>query len=186
MLKRIRTYLFEKETKRRLAVLPSRKVQFKKNQPNHYGILLDASQVEHRSIVLNLAEDLRKSGNRVKILGYIDGKSETISLPFDIVSSQERSKMSGVPRSEKVDAFIEQPFDILINTSLHYNHKALEFIATVSKAAFRIGPWYQHGDAVSGSRSGQPNPYDLCVDTGSNTSLKSWISELMHTLDKIY
>ena len=177
MLKRLRTYLFEKETKRRLADLPNRKVQFKKHQPNHYGILLDANQVEHRNIVLNLAEDLRKAGNRVKILGYIDGKSESISLPFDIVSSQEKFKMSGIPRSEKVDSFIEQPFDVLINTSLHYNHKALEFIATVSKAGFRIGPWYQHN---------QPNPYDLCVDTGSNTSLKTWVSELMHTLDKIY
>jgi hypothetical protein len=177
MLKRIKSYLFEKEKKRRLAAHTGRNVQFKKNQPNHFGILLDAGQVEHRNIVISFADDLRKAGNRVKILGYIDGKSEAISLPFDIVSKVEQHKMSGIPRGAVVDSFIEQPFDVLINMSVHQNHPVLEFIASVSKAAFRIGPWYQHAGN---------SPYDLCVEVGKPTSLKEWIRELMHTLDKIY
>lgn len=177
MLKRIRTYLFEKEKTKRLAERTVRNVQFKKNQPNHYGILLDAGEVEHRSIVLNFAEELRKAGNRVKILGYIDGRAESKSLPFDIVSAMDRDKLSGVPRSAVVDSFIEQPFDVLINTSLHHNYKVLDFIASVSKATFRVGPWYNHRNQ---------SPYDLCLDTGATPSLKTWIRELMHTLEKIY
>jgi hypothetical protein len=177
MLGPIRTYFFEKEKKKRLAEGVGRKLQFKRHHANHYGILLDAGQVDHRQIVLNFAEDLRKTGNRVKILGFIEGKAESVTVPFDFFSSADLSKVSGVPRSPVVDSFIGQPFDVLINMSIHHNHKSLEYIAAVSHAAFRIGPWYHHL---------QHSPYDLCLDTGSTATLKEWITELMHTLDKIY
>ena len=61
--------------------------------------------------------------------------------------------------------------------SIHHNHKALEYISSLSKAAFRIGSWYPRV---------RHNPYDLCLDTGSSATLKEWINELMHTLQKIY
>ena len=72
---------------------------------------------------------------------------------------------------------MDQSFDILINLSIHENHKALEYIASVSKASFKVGPWYP--------REGE-HPYDLCVDAGNTATLKEWIDELMTTLQKIY
>ena len=173
----IRTYFFEKEKQKRLGDAAVRNTHFKRQHTNHYGLLLDAGQVDHRQIVLHFAEDLRKAGNRVKILGYIDGRADQVTLPFDVFTSADRYKISGVPRSPIVESFMEQPFDVLINMSIHYNHKALEYIAAVSRATFRIGPWYHHM---------QQSPYDLCLDAGSSATLQEWITELMHTLEKIY
>jgi hypothetical protein len=177
MLGSIRTYFFEREKKKRLSEGSSRKIYFKKDHPNHYGLLLDATQVDHRQVITQFAEDLRKKGNRVKILGFLDKKSESISVPFDIFTPADLAKVSKVPKSPAIEAFIKQPFDVLINMSIHQNHKSLEYICALSHAAFRIGPWFHQL---------KHNPYDLCLDAGESASLQEWIGELMHTLEKIY
>lgn len=177
MLESIRTYFFEREKKKRLSGATIRSSQFKKDRKNHFGILLDAGIPEHRQEVITYTDQLRKEGHRVKVLGFLEGKSEGLSMPFEVFTSAELAKVSMIPRSPVVDAFIEQPFDVLINMSIHHNYKALDYIASLSKASFRIGPWYFQQ---------QQNPYDLCLDAGSSATLKEWIHELMHTLQKIY
>ncbi|MGK2861116.1 MAG: DUF6913 domain-containing protein, partial [Chitinophagaceae bacterium] len=154
-----------------------RSSHFKKDKKNHFGILVNAGIPEDRNIIIHFADQLRKDGHRVKILGFLEGRAEGIAMPFDFFTSAELAKISNVPRSPVVDSFLEQPFDVLINTSIHINYKALDYISSLSKATFRIGPWYPHQ---------RHNPYDLCLDTGSSATLKEWINELMHTLQKIY
>jgi len=177
MLGSIRTYFFEREKNKKLSEGAPRKTQFKKDKANHYGLLLDANQVDHRQVVSQFAEDLRKSGNRVKILGFLDKKHESISVPFDIFTTADLAKVSKVPRSPAVESFIKQPFDVLINMSIHQNYKSLEYICALSHASFRIGPWFHQL---------KHSPYDLCLDAGESATLPEWISELMHTLEKIY
>jgi len=177
MLGSIRTYFYEREKRRRLGERAGRKTHFIKDHPNHYGILMDASQVDHRQVVVHFADDLRKAGNRVKILGFLDKKNESISVPFDIFTTADLAKVSKVPRSLAVEEFIQQPFDVLINMSIHQDHKSLEYICALSHASFRIGPWFHQL---------KNSPYDLCLDAGETATLPEWISELMHTLEKIY
>lgn len=177
MLECIRTYFFERAKKRKLRGSANIPIGFQHNRKNHYGLLTDAASADDRNIVNSFAEDLRREGNRVKILGYVNGKMETISTPFDIITSNDLSKVSHVPKSPVADAFMNQAFDVLINMSIRQNHRPLDYISAVSKASFRIGPWYAQQQA---------NPYDLCIDAGNSATLKEWISELMHTLQKIY
>ena len=177
MLETIRTYFFEKEKKKRLGQSARRSTQFRRDRKNHFGIMLDAGFPDDRNDVMVFAEQLRREGHRVKILGFIEGRTNGLHMPFDIFTSADLAKVSMVPRSPVVDSFIEQPFDVLINMSIRQNHKSLEYISTLSRASFRIGPWYHHQ---------QNNPYDLCLDAGSSATLKEWIHELMHTLQKIY
>jgi Family of unknown function (DUF6913) len=177
MLEPIRTYFFEKEKRKRLSLSGKRSAHFRKDRKNHFGIVVDAGLPDDRIEVMIFAEQLRKEGHRVKILGFLEGRSNGLHMPFDIFTSAELAKFSMVPRSPLVEAFIEQPFDVLINLSIRQNHKSLEYISSLSKASFRIGPWYHHQ---------QYNPYDLCLDAGSSATLKEWIHELMHTLQKIY
>lgn len=177
MLESIRTYFFERAKRKRIAAAGGRSPQFKFSHKNHFGILVDASNYNDRNDILEFAEQLRKDGHHVKILGYIVGKIEGASMPFDIFTTAQLSKVSQVPKSPEVDQFIHQNFDALINMSIHQNHKPLDYICTLSRASFRIGPWYPHA---------QYNPYDLCIDAGASATLKEWINELMHTLQKIY
>ena len=176
MLGSIRTYFFEKEKKKRTPSGIPVNTGFQLNRKNHFGLLIDAADIDNRSVVSNFAEELRRNGNRVKILGFIDGKMEGMGLSFDVITSADLTRVAKIPKSLVAESFMEQPFDILINLSIHQNHKALEYIASVSKASFKVGSWYQ--------QLGE-HPYDLCVDAGT-ASLKEWIEELMTTLQKIY
>ena len=138
---------------------------------------MDASQPDDRNTIIQFAEQLRREGNRVKILGYVDGKLEGLAISFDVFTTADLARFSGVPRSPLAESFMDQTFDILINMSIRENHKPLEYIASVSKSSFTVGPWY---------KGQENNPYDLCVDAGTSATLKEWIQELMHTLQKIY
>lgn len=175
MLESIRTYFFEKEKNRRLRNGLTR-FTFHPAKKNHYGLLIDASSPDDRNAVTVFAEDLRRAGNRVKILGYVDGRMESLALSFDVFTSAELTKISQIPKSPLAESFMDQPFDVLINLSIKQNHKALEYICAVSKASFRVGPFYNHEEQ---------NPYDLCIDAGNTSSLKDWIHDVVHTLQKI-
>lgn len=177
MLEAIRTYFFEREKRKRLSQSSRKAGRYKRDHKIHFGILADASDGQHRLEVLEFADRLRKEGHQVKILGYLEGKPTGLTIPFDHFSAVDLARVSQVPRSPMVEAFIDQPFDVLINTSIAHNYKPIEYISTLSKAAFRIGPWYEHA---------RQNPYDLCLDTGRTSTLQEWINELMHTLQKIY
>ncbi len=177
MLEPIQTYFFERAKRKKLQVTDGRSAQFRISDKNHFGILVDAGNYNDRNDVLAFADRLRKDGHRVKILGYLVGRIDGASMPFDIFATAQLSKVSQVPKSPEVDTFILQKFDALINLSIHQNHKPLDYISTLSRASFRIGPWYHHA---------QSNPYDLCIDAGNSATLNEWINELMHTLQKIY
>jgi len=177
MLEAIGTYLFEKEKQKRLRQGSRGVGSFQPHRKNHYGLLIDASHPDDRNVVLAFSEQLRREGNRVKILGFVDGKMEGLSISFDVFTSADLARFSKVPKGPLAETFMDQPFDVLINMSIRENHKALEYICSVSKASFRIGPWYEDH---------RNNPYDLCVDAGTMATLREWINELMHTLQKIY
>ena len=177
MLKAIQSYFFEKEKSKRLNGTSKTFGGFHRDRKNHYGIVIDASNADDRVVVSNFAEELRREGNRVKILGYVNTKMESLSTPFDIFTIADLNKLSQVPKSPVAESFMNQAFDVLINLSFRENHKALEYICAVSKANFRIGPWYSLKES---------NSYDLCLDAGQSATLKEWIGELMHTLQKIY
>ena len=178
MLGSIRTYFFEKEKSKRIREGGSvAKRGFRKKKNNHYGLLVDATSPDDRNVVIAFAEELRKEGNRVKVLGFVDGKMESLALSFDVFTSADLTKIYKVPKSPIATSFMDQSFDVLINLSIKENLKPLEYICAVSKAAFRIGPWYP---------GQEQNVYDLCIDTGKTPNLRSWINEVMHTLQKIY
>lgn len=176
MLGQIRTYFFEKEKQKRIKELPVHKGGFRPDKKNSYGLLVDASNPDDRNVAISFAEQLRKEGNRVKILGYVDGKSEGIGLSFDVFTQSDLTKFSKVPKSSQVIQFMDTPFDVLINLSIKENYKPIEYICAVSKAAFRIGAWHIP----------EQNVYDLCIDKEKTPGLRNWINEVMHTLQKIY
>ena len=109
---------------------------------------------QHSKLVYNLA------------LSYVQNREDAEEITQDVFVSVYQG-LTTFREESQLSTWI---YRISIN-------KSLDFISSLSKAAFRIGPWYQHANT---------NPYDLCLDTGSSATLKEWIHELMHTLQKIY
>jgi hypothetical protein len=112
MLGSIRTYFFEREKNKRLSEGAARKTQFKKDKPNHYGLLFDANQVDHRQVINQFAEDLRKTGNRVRFwVSWIRSTN-----PFQCLSIFSLPQIS--PKFPRCRAVL--PWSLLSNSLLMY------------------------------------------------------------------
>lgn len=141
------------------------------NNASSIGILFDASELADREAVLQYAEQLRKRGKRVSLLGYFDDATDSNSFAFKFFT---RKQMDWAlrPNNEEARDFIAQEFDLLLNidpiSKIH-----TEYIAALSKAKLRVGPSTEHTYC-----------YDLMIDTTARAGLRPFIEQMEALLGK--
>lgn len=106
------------------------------------GIVFNASEEAHLTLVKNFATKLLEHNKKVKCLGYIDLKRR-LDLPmstlrFDFFTSKEISWLY-LPQTTVCESFMEVPFDMLLDLNLE-GDLVLQYIACGSKAKYKIGP----------------------------------------------
>jgi hypothetical protein len=139
---------------------------------NSIGILFDATDGVNRNMVMDYAQNLKKQGKNVKLLGFVKSKEKELSFPFNFFTLQKVNwKM--IPESAEVNQFLNRPFDILINLYLGKN-QPIEYISALSNANLRVGPY-----------SDNTNSYDLIIDTPIGTDLEHLIKQVNFFLNKI-
>ncbi len=141
-------------------------------QAKSIGILTTASPKSHMDVVNQFVQTLRKENRKVKILAYFDDKLEHPSFPYDYFGKKEVSLIS-LPKGSTVEQFKAQPFDILFNLCLEEN-LMLGYIAAVSKAKMRIGPYQEKNNA-----------YNLMIDIPEGKGIKHFIKEAEKVLANI-
>lgn len=152
LLQRLRLFFYKKRLNRILNVnekITRKSIRF--DRAKFIGILFDASDMSYRDEVVKYAEALKKKGKKVKLLGFINTKEAQENLTFDFFNKKQLD-FSLLPKSEIVNQFIKQPFDLLINLFFHEN-LPLEYISAASKARFRVG-----------KHSTQTHSFDLMID----------------------
>ncbi|MFK7936368.1 MAG: hypothetical protein AB8G22_22830 [Saprospiraceae bacterium] len=140
-------------------------------QAKHIGILFNATTLEQRKLVLQYVSKLEKQGKKVTLLGFLDQPKSLENLTFPHYSKQEINwKLE--PHSTEVVEFIQKKFDILLVLDTLSNLQ-FEYISTLSKATFRVGPFTGNIDA-----------YDLMIDTNQTSSLTVFIQQIEQYLQK--
>ena len=136
------------------------------------GIIFDATQLDIRQPVINFKKYLIDKGFRVKLLGFINEKIESISFPFDYFSLKDVN-FHYVPDGDNVRLFLSEHFDILMNLDLE-DALPIHYIAAVANAGLKVGapsPEHEH--------------YDLMIETGTERNVDAFIHEVRKTLNKI-
>lgn len=142
------------------------------DKAKHIGILFDASSADDIITVTKYAESLSNMGKKVSILAYQDNK--------DKENNDQRffNKLNVnwfyIPKSEKIEAFHNKKFDILICAFIK-ECLPLEYIVATSDAKFRVGAFC---DAKS-------NYFELMINTNKNQSLKYLLDQINHFLKVI-
>lgn len=128
-----------------LAVLEGQKSGTKKpmnlDRAKTIGILFDATDLVVQEQVLDYADQLRRKGKKVSLLGAIDSQQEDGSLPFPSFSLKMLD-WALRPHGRAVEQFLEEPFDLLV----HLNPRAknsLDFIAAQVRADMKVGPFLE-------------------------------------------
>jgi hypothetical protein len=105
------------------------------------GLLFNATQILNFEIVKDLVKELSTPSNKIKVLGYVEGKDMIdhylYRKGFEFFTRQQLNWFQK-PISESVDDFVKQPFDVLINLSLDKTYP-IQYIVALSKARFKAG-----------------------------------------------
>lgn len=130
--------------------------RLKKHRVNHQtvtyenarkiGILFDANKPEHVVRVNRFADNLKKPGLQIEMLGYIEKKGESVK-DFKWFDKKEVS-WTGIPKTSVPKDFISQEFDILINAWMEPN-RSLQYISTFSNAKWRIAPYRESMENIA-------------------------------------
>jgi len=137
----------------------------------YIGILFDATDLNKRQTVLQYSQRLKAQGRKVKLLGYFHVDQNDPNFTFRYFNRKQLD-WALRPATPEVKAFIEEPFDLLLNidpaTRVHS-----EYIALLSRAALKVGPYTKNTDC-----------YDLMIDPADSGNVKAFIQQVESLLKK--
>jgi len=173
LIQNIRTWAYRRSLKQQLRhrMEPKGKGEVNLNTAKTVGILFDATELSTRDLVLEYAEKLRKRNKRIKLLGYFNDPTDSAHYPFDFYN-RKQVDWAFRPTGERVQAFIRQEFDLLMNINL-VSLIHTEYIAALSHAKLRVGPCTEHTYS-----------YDLMIDLSPRSGLKQFIEQAETLLGK--
>lgn len=137
------------------------------------GIIYDSRDTANDATIAQYAEQLRKIGKEVEVLGYISDK-KIESKPGIQVLHSKNTGWTGIPNDPKAEAFAAKNFDLLLACFIGSN-PTLEYIAATSKAKWRVGVYSKDKTEL----------YELMVNTGSNTDLAYLTTQMTYFLNQI-
>jgi hypothetical protein len=135
------------------------------------GILFDATELNHREVVLRFSIKLKEKNKKVKLLGFFNNKLEVNNFPFQAFNKNDIDWLMR-PKGEVVNNFMGNNFDLLIGI-YEGNNLPLEYIAALSKAHLRVGPYTDNTYC-----------YDLMIDTDKR-NLENYIKQVEFYLKKM-
>lgn len=135
------------------------------------GILFDANEPDRRKHILKYADNLRKKGKQVRLLGYLSQQQEGEEFSFRTFTPKEQD-WRYCPKGEEVTDFMNQSFDLLFFLGLTTSLWS-EYITALSKAQLRVGPPTEHTYA-----------YDLMIEVPEKAGLSAFITQMENLLGK--
>lgn len=142
------------------------------DQVRSIGILFDATELAIRNQVMAYADTLKKAGKQVRLLGFADQAETPDSFPFKAFNPKGLDWMLR-PTGPDVEDFIQQPFDLLFLLSFD-DILPLQYIAALSRAHFRVGPYSNHGPTL-----------ELMIDMPKGKGLPEFIQQAESFLHKM-
>lgn len=105
------------------------------------GIVYNASDEETDELVKRYIKHLKEYKLKIKAIGYYDEKELPLDvnpkLEYDFITKKELN-LRLEPKSAVVTNFLEEEYDILIDTSAE-DHIVMQYLVHHSKAKFKVG-----------------------------------------------
>ena len=162
--KRAGEYFLKKE----YAAIQRKKAAVNFEDAETIALVFDATDKDEFELVKKYIKKLKENKRKVRAIGFYDGKEEptlmSSKLEYDFFS-RKQLKWYLKPNDAIVENFMLEPFDLLINLSMHYKTPLL-YITALSRAKFKVGR--EHPKYA---------PYlDLMLNVEENVNLQSFIT----------
>jgi len=145
-------------------------------QAKSIAVIANMDSMEKYKVFSRFVEELQKENKRVFVLALVE--NEEFQKIFAkgtsiLVFSKKNTTWYGKPRNIGYEDFIDEPFDILIDTSLK-QIITIQYLVALSKARFKVGKFYD-------SRSYA----DFMITLKPDENLTYFIDQIKHYLTTI-
>ncbi len=140
----------------------------------HIAVLYRADQPADVAAVEAFAAAHRNRGRQVKLLGFARKAPENWPAERALVTQKECS-WTGIPKGPAVDAFLDQPAELLIGAWIGPN-RPLQWLASIHPAAWRAGEHHPEKE--------QEAELQLALPEGTHT-VEALLAQLDHYLPAI-
>ncbi|MEZ4948676.1 MAG: hypothetical protein R2769_01455 [Saprospiraceae bacterium] len=171
-IEKIKRRLYEYYLKKALQGPEVKRKSLSLQQAKSIGILFEATHLDEKQIVEKFAARLKKEQKKVELLGYFHSKQESENFPFSHFNKKDLD-FALRPKSEDVKSFINTNFDLLICINTR-ELLPMHYIASCSKAGFRIGP-----------ASERTSSYDMMIDTKRPEDIQYFLQQMEFFLNKM-
>ncbi len=134
------------------------------------AIILDATDPTITKIVNQFADSLRTPYRKVSLLGFYDYPKPAINLNFPHFYKKQLNFYLE-PQGYQVEEFIDKRYDVLVNAFLNES-PPLEYIAALSQARYRIGPY----------KANKLHCSDVMIDIKDLNDLSFYLDQVKHYL----
>lgn len=171
--KAVQTYLMKRQLSRRAR----NKMVMGMDESKTVGIIFDANTAADYRLVMNYVKSIQDMGKKVSCLGFYSSKKKPGYLndqPNWIYCHSSDFSLGLQIRNEKVAAFVDTSFDILIDLSpatLFYT----KYLSGMSNASYKAGRY--HAELV--------DLYDLFFQVTDTISLQELMKHINHYLQII-
>ena len=173
MLEIIRAALLRRSLRHLLATQKRRRKTHTLESARSIGILFDGTEEKDRRDVLHFAQGLKNPNKKIRLLGFVDIKKTALGQTQFPQFTQKDQRWNGALHSEAVQAFLSEPFDLLL--CLNSSRATLvEWVAAASKAAMKIGTY-----------TDQANDFDIMLETPAEKGVPFFTDQLDLYLHKI-
>jgi hypothetical protein len=135
------------------------------------GLVFDATNLSERNTVLTYADQLKKKGKQIRLLGYFEQTPQEDSFSFKHYTKKDIN-WKGIPSGQSIKEFLDKKLDLFIHLNLATNLHS-ESIAALSDASLKIGPVTENVHC-----------YDLMIDPAKNQNLNDFIKQVEALLQK--
>ncbi|MCS6934761.1 MAG: hypothetical protein NZM35_06405 [Chitinophagales bacterium] len=138
------------------------------------GILYDSSDADNDILITRFAEQLKRDGKQVEILGFINDNKTDHKADIKVMNTAHISWCL-VPVHETALDFARKRFDLLL-CCFTREILPLEYIAAISRARWRVGVYDERKTAL----------YDFMINIGGRRDLSYLLSIITSYLNKIH
>lgn len=169
----IQSYFYKRHLREKTESSKPKRVLTNLTDAKSIGIIYDSTNPDNDIVITRFAENLRKQGKEVELLGFINDNK--LDHKADIqVFNKKQLDWKQVPNDPRVEAFVGKRFDLLLACFVEEN-LPLEFIAATSSAKWRLGPYSEAKTAY----------YDMMINLGSKNNLPYFLEQSVDFLNKI-
>jgi hypothetical protein len=171
--KDFRNYFYKKSLSRKLQVTKEERVITNLENAQSIAIIYDSSNADNDITMTKFAENLRKQGKSVELLGLINDEITEHKGDVLIINKRKVDWMK-IPTDEKVEQFTAKKFDLLL-ASFTQPNDTLEYIAAVSKAKWKVGAY----------AADKTHLYDLMINLSGKNDLPYFLEQTTHFLNQV-